>query len=312
MNALDYILDAVLLATIFLQFRGRRLTVRYLVLSVAIVVYFLFAYLKGVPTAGNDLYLIAGGVALGLIFGVGAGAFTRVYPRRGADVADPRLKVGVAETVEDGRDHRAGRAQAPAAGAMLLPRRRLSGSHVTGRQPGLARRVPPVQPDVRHQALLGEHLPRHALRGRGGIRRGSVQKHASLSRGNGDTLTCAAAQQVANRISEYRLPGGQPATGGQAHPPFLIHVASLCQPHAPGTSPPCARHLPAYRIRSRQPPASGTLVPRCGGRRALSCPTARARRVRSGGSDLRRLSSTSPIWMGCRNLDGRPATRNPL
>ena len=80
MNALDYILDAVLLATIFLQFRGRRLTVRYLVLPVAIVVYFLFAYLKGVPTAGNDLYLIAGGVGLGLIFGVGAGAFTRVYP----------------------------------------------------------------------------------------------------------------------------------------------------------------------------------------------------------------------------------------
>jgi hypothetical protein len=80
MNAIDYILDAVLLATIFLQFRGRRLTVRYLVLPVAIVVYFLFAYLKGVPTAGNDLYLIAGGVALGLIFGVGAGAFTRVYP----------------------------------------------------------------------------------------------------------------------------------------------------------------------------------------------------------------------------------------
>lgn len=80
MNALDYILDAVLLATIFLQFRGRRLTVRYLILPVAIVVYFLFAYLKGVPTAGNDLYLIAGGVGLGLIFGVGAGAFTRVYP----------------------------------------------------------------------------------------------------------------------------------------------------------------------------------------------------------------------------------------
>src|ERR1700722_11412781 len=80
MNVIDYILDAVLLATIFLQFRGRRLTVRYLVLPIAIVVYFLFAYLKGVPTAGNDLYLIAGGVALGLIFGVGAGAFTRVYP----------------------------------------------------------------------------------------------------------------------------------------------------------------------------------------------------------------------------------------
>ena len=80
MNALDYILDAVLVATIFLQFRGRRLTIRNLGLPIAIVAYFLIAYLKGVPTAGNDLYLIGGGVALGLFFGVGAGVFTRVYP----------------------------------------------------------------------------------------------------------------------------------------------------------------------------------------------------------------------------------------
>lgn len=39
----------------------------------------MFAYLKGVPTAGNDLYLILSGVLLGLVFGIGAGAFTRVY-----------------------------------------------------------------------------------------------------------------------------------------------------------------------------------------------------------------------------------------
>jgi hypothetical protein len=80
MNAVDYILDAVLLATVFLQFRGRRLTARNLALPVVIVIYFLFAYLKGVPTVGNDAYLILGGVGLGLVFGVGAGAFTRVYP----------------------------------------------------------------------------------------------------------------------------------------------------------------------------------------------------------------------------------------
>ena len=79
MNAVDYILDAVLVATVFVQFRGRRLTARNLALPVGIVVYFLFAYLKGVPTAGNDLYLVAAGVVLGLVFGVGAGAFTRVY-----------------------------------------------------------------------------------------------------------------------------------------------------------------------------------------------------------------------------------------
>ncbi|HLI45083.1 MAG TPA: hypothetical protein VKU92_11535 [Acidimicrobiales bacterium] len=79
MNALDYVLDAVLLVTVFVQFRGRRLTPRNLLLPVAIVVYFLFAYLKGVPTAGNDLDLVVGGVLLGLVFGIGAGAFTRVY-----------------------------------------------------------------------------------------------------------------------------------------------------------------------------------------------------------------------------------------
>jgi hypothetical protein len=80
MNALDYLLDAVLLATVFFQFRGRRLTPRNLALPVAIVVYFLFAYLKGVPAAGNDGWLVLGGVVLGLVFGVGAGVFTRVYP----------------------------------------------------------------------------------------------------------------------------------------------------------------------------------------------------------------------------------------
>jgi len=79
-NLLDYILDAVLLATVFLQFRGRRLTPRNLAVPVVIVVYFLFAYLRGVPLAGNDLALVVGGVLLGLVFGVGAGAFTRVYP----------------------------------------------------------------------------------------------------------------------------------------------------------------------------------------------------------------------------------------
>jgi hypothetical protein len=70
----------VLLATVFFQFRRRRLTPRNLALPVAIVVYFLFAYLKGVPTAGNDGWLILGGVVLGLLLGAGAGVVTRVYP----------------------------------------------------------------------------------------------------------------------------------------------------------------------------------------------------------------------------------------
>jgi len=79
MNTFDYILDAVLLATVFLQFHGRRLTWRYLAIPIAIVVYFMFAYLKGIPTKENDLLLVFFGIALGLIFGIGAGIFTKVY-----------------------------------------------------------------------------------------------------------------------------------------------------------------------------------------------------------------------------------------
>jgi hypothetical protein len=99
LNILDYLLDAVLLATVFFQFRGRRLTPRNLALPVVIVVYFLFAYLKGVPSAGNDVWLIFGGVVLGLVFGVGAGVFTRVYPDEKGIYAKAGLLAAVFWTV---------------------------------------------------------------------------------------------------------------------------------------------------------------------------------------------------------------------
>jgi len=79
MNVFDYLLDVILLATVFFQFRGRKLSWRYIAIPVVIVAYFLFAYLKGVPTGGNDVYLIIVGILLGLIFGIGAGYFTKVY-----------------------------------------------------------------------------------------------------------------------------------------------------------------------------------------------------------------------------------------
>lgn len=67
------------------------------------------------------------------------------------------------------------------------------------------------------------------LCGSGGIRSGSVQEDARLSRGDGDLLADAAAQQVADGISRNRLPGGQRVVDDQAHPPLLVHVASLCR-----------------------------------------------------------------------------------
>ena len=99
MNAFDYVLDAVLLATVFIQFKGRRLSPRNLLFPVAIVVYFLFAYLKGVPTAGNDLCLVVGGVLLGLVFGVGAGGCTRVYSGEKGIYAKAGLVAGTFWTV---------------------------------------------------------------------------------------------------------------------------------------------------------------------------------------------------------------------
>lgn len=97
-------------------------------------------------------------------------------------VPDPSLKAGAVETAEDAHDQRAGRPQASVAGVTLLPRRQLSGSRITGRQPGPPRRVPSVQSDVRDQAQLGEYLPSHPLRGRGGIGRGSVQEDLTIMR----------------------------------------------------------------------------------------------------------------------------------
>lgn len=43
MSTIDYVLDAVLLTTVLIQFRGRRLTPRNLALPVAIVIYFLLS-----------------------------------------------------------------------------------------------------------------------------------------------------------------------------------------------------------------------------------------------------------------------------
>ncbi len=99
MNALDSVLDAVLLATIVLQFRGRRLTPRNLALPVVIVVTFLLTDLRGVPTAGNVGYLVPEGVLLGLVFGVGAGDVTRVSARGGGTDAQAGLLAAAFWTV---------------------------------------------------------------------------------------------------------------------------------------------------------------------------------------------------------------------
>lgn len=83
MTTSDYILDLALIGIVFLQIRGRRLSARSLLLPIVIVAIVAKDYLHSIPTAGNDLILIAGCTALGIALGAGAAVWTRLH--RGAD-----------------------------------------------------------------------------------------------------------------------------------------------------------------------------------------------------------------------------------
>jgi hypothetical protein len=80
-DTLNYLLDAVLVSMVVLQLRGRTMSVRSLLLPIAIVVYFATKYLTTFPTAGNDLPTEVAGAVLGLALGLGAGLTTRVSAR---------------------------------------------------------------------------------------------------------------------------------------------------------------------------------------------------------------------------------------
>lgn len=78
MTTTDYILNGLLVSLVVLQIRGRRLTVRSLLLPIAVVAYIASQYLHGIPTAGNDLGLVFAGAGAGLVLGTGCGLATSV------------------------------------------------------------------------------------------------------------------------------------------------------------------------------------------------------------------------------------------
>jgi hypothetical protein len=83
MTFTDYLLDIVLIGVVLLQIRGRRLTLRSLLIPIGIVVWAASQYLHGIPTAGNDLTLVGVGATSGIALGVLTGRFT--FVRRGQD-----------------------------------------------------------------------------------------------------------------------------------------------------------------------------------------------------------------------------------
>ncbi|HEY3811015.1 MAG TPA: hypothetical protein VGL49_06240 [Acidimicrobiales bacterium] len=70
MSFTDYLINGLLIALVVVQIRGRRLTVRSLVLPLILVGYAATHYLHSIPTAGNDMLLIVAGAAVGLTLGV--------------------------------------------------------------------------------------------------------------------------------------------------------------------------------------------------------------------------------------------------
>lgn len=81
MTISDYLIDITLIGLVLVQVKNRRLTVRALLLPIGIVAYVAFSFLKGIPTAGNDLFLVIGAAAIGATLGGLAGKFTTVTHR---------------------------------------------------------------------------------------------------------------------------------------------------------------------------------------------------------------------------------------
>lgn len=82
MTLTDYLIDSLLVALVLLQIRERPLTDRTLIRPLVIVGAAVATYLHGIPSAGNDLLLVAALALLGGTIGILSGR--TVIMRRGS------------------------------------------------------------------------------------------------------------------------------------------------------------------------------------------------------------------------------------
>jgi len=83
MTTTEYLMNAAFLLIVLRQARERRLDLRSVVGPAALMLLVAQTYLHSLPTAGNDLVLIAGLASVGLTLGLVSGLATHVRP--GAD-----------------------------------------------------------------------------------------------------------------------------------------------------------------------------------------------------------------------------------
>ena len=81
MSFTNYLIDSALVLLVLLQIKWRPLTTRSLIRPLVIVGIAVVSYFNTIPTAGNDLVLIAVLAAFGGLIGIGAGQATFVRRR---------------------------------------------------------------------------------------------------------------------------------------------------------------------------------------------------------------------------------------
>jgi hypothetical protein len=86
MTFTDYLIDSTLVLVILLQLRERELTTRALVRPLIIVSIAIANYLHGIPTAGNDLVLLAVLATVGLAIGGASGQTVRMRRSENGEV----------------------------------------------------------------------------------------------------------------------------------------------------------------------------------------------------------------------------------
>ena len=78
MTTTDWIIDIALVLLVVRQVREARIDRRFVLIPAGLVAYTASRYLQAIPTAGNDIALIAGCVAVGAALGVAGGLTTHV------------------------------------------------------------------------------------------------------------------------------------------------------------------------------------------------------------------------------------------
>lgn len=83
MTTTDWIIDIALVLIVFRQLREEAISKATFIIPIAMISFAANNYLHGIPTAGNDLVLIALFAGIGVVFGLFGGLMTRVRAKEG-------------------------------------------------------------------------------------------------------------------------------------------------------------------------------------------------------------------------------------